>query len=298
MISRVQPGADNGEPVSGTFGVYGQIGTGQEVQDGATAWAGALVEIRGLRVKLGRRYVIDGLDLNVEPGRWTAIIGPNGSGKSTLLRTLAGLIKHDGYVLLDGGDVYGMGAKARSRLVGFAPQVPTLPEGMRVREYVMLGRTPHHALITGPRGSDRAIVDRTLRRLDLAEIHDRPLKSLSGGERQRAVLARALAQEPRLLLLDEPTSALDVGHAQQVLDLIDELRVADGLTVISTVHDLTFAGQYADELVLLGGGSVAARGRPAQVLTPALLAEHYGARADVEITDDGSVRVFPRRRPR
>lgn len=258
-----------------------------------TSWAGALVEVRGLRVRLGRRTVIDGLDLNIEPGRWTAVIGPNGAGKSSLLKAMAGVLKHDGYVLLDGGDVNGLSTKERARLIGYAPQVPTLPEGMRVREYVLLGRTPHHSLLSGPRQADRAIVDRTLRRLDLVDVHDRPLKSLSGGERQRVVLARAIAQQPRLLLLDEPTAALDLGHAQQVLELVDELRNEDGLTVISTLHDLSLAGQYAEELVLLGAGSVAAKGRPEQVLTPFVLAEHYGANAHVETGPDGAVRVVP-----
>jgi iron complex transport system ATP-binding protein len=258
-----------------------------------TSWAGALVEVRGLAVRRGRRTVIDGLDLNIEPGRWTAVIGPNGAGKSTLLKAMAGVVKHEGAVLLDGGDVNSLSTKERARLIGYAPQVPTLPEGMRVSEYVLLGRTPHHSLLAGPKQADRAIVDRTLRRLDLVDVHNRPLKTLSGGERQRVVLARAIAQQPRLLLLDEPTAALDLGHAQQVLELVDELRTEDGLTVISTLHDLSLAGQYADELVLLGAGSVAAKGRPAQVLTSFVLAEHYGANAEVEVGPDGAVRVFP-----
>ena len=283
MISKVVPAPEGKDPASGP-----------ELDDAtATSWAGALVEVRGLGVRLDRRRVIDRLDLNVEPGRWAGVIGPNGAGKSTLLKAIAGLLRHDGAVLLDGSDVGGLSTKERARLIGYAPQVPTLPEGMRVGEYVLLGRTPHHALLTGPRAADREVVTRTLRRLDLADVEHRPLRALSGGERQRVVLARAIAQQPRLLLLDEPVSALDLGHAQQVLDLVDELRAEEGLTVISVVHDLTFAGQYTDELILLASGSVVARGRPAQVLTPFVLAEHYGARAEIETAEDGTVRVYP-----
>jgi len=257
-----------------------------------TAWAGALVEATGVDVTLGRNHVLDAVDLTVEPGRWLGVVGPNGAGKSTLLRVLAGLVRHRGSVLLDGMNVASMSSRHRARLVGYTPQVPLLPEGVRVRDYVTLGRTPHHALLTGPKDADRVVVEESLARLDLDALADRPLRTLSGGERQRAVLARALAQEPRLLLLDEPTSALDLGHAQQVLELVDGLRREEGLTVVSTLHDLALAGQYADRLVLLSHGRVVAAGSPAEVLTEDALAEHYGATAEVVTGPDG-VRVHP-----
>lgn len=258
----------------------------------STAWAGALVEATGVDVTLGRAHVLREVDLTVEPGRWLAVVGPNGAGKSTLLRVLAGLVRHEGSVLLDGIDVGSMSSKQRARLVGYTPQVPLLPEGVRVRDYVALGRTPHHALLTGPREDDRAVVEEAMRRLDIRDLADRPLRTLSGGERQRAVLARALAQEPRLLLLDEPTAALDLGHAQQVLELVDGLRREEGLTVITTLHDLVLAGQYADRLVLLSGGRVVDAGSPERVLTREALQEHYGAHAEVE-SGPGGVRVHP-----
>jgi iron complex transport system ATP-binding protein len=145
--------------------------------------------------------------------------------------------------------------------------------------------------VIGPNGSGkstllrcmlgRQVVADVMARLEIGGLADRPLRTLSGGEQQRAVLARALAQQPRVLLLDEPTAALDLGHAQQVLDLIDDLRRQDGLTVLSTLHDLTLAGQYADRLALLSGGRVAAEGTPGEVLTAAALQTHYGARARV-----------------
>ncbi len=258
------------------------------------SWAGALVEVRGVGVDLGGRRVLDGVGTVVEPRTWTAVVGPNGAGKSTLLRAVAGLVRHDGTVLLDGREVRALSPRVRATEIGYAPQVPVLPEGATVVEYVMLGRTPHRPLLAGPRAHDHAVVAQALERLDLATLARRPLRTLSGGERQRAVLARALAQEPRLLLLDEPTAALDLGHAQQVLDLVDQLRREDGLTVISTLHDLTLAGQYAERIVLLADGRVAAAGPPQEVLTAAALREHYGARAEVVASPDG-VRVHPLR---
>lgn len=256
------------------------------------AWAGGLLEARQVRVRLGRTQVLDGVDLVAEPRSWTAVVGPNGAGKSTLLRVIAGLTKHEGQVLLDGRDVAQLDPRTRATEIGFAPQTPVLPESMPVREYVLLGRTPYRSLLSGPGDGDRAVVSEALERLDLQTMADRPIRTLSGGERQRAVLARALAQQPRLLLLDEPTASLDLGHAQQLLELVDELRREDGLTVISTLHDLALAGQYADRLVLLAEGVQVASGLPAEVLTTEALATYYGASAEV-IAGPGGVRVHP-----
>jgi iron complex transport system ATP-binding protein len=256
------------------------------------AWAGALLEVRAVGATLGRARVLDAVDVTVEPRSWTGVVGPNGAGKSTLLRVLAGLLRHEGTVLLDGRELRDLPARDRASEIGYAPQVPLLPDTITVREYVLLGRTPYRSLLTGPRAEDRAVVEDALERLDLAALAARPLRTLSGGERQRAVLARAVAQQPRLLLLDEPTASLDLGHAQQVLELVDRLRREDGLTVVSTLHDLALAGQYADRLVLLAAGRVVAEGPPREVLSADMLAAHYGARADVVAGPDG-VRVHP-----
>ena len=160
-------------------------------------------------------------------------------------------------------------------------------------DYVLLGRTPQLGLLGRESPADLSIVDDVLARLDLRGMAGRRLRTLSGGERQRAVLARVLAQRASLLLLDEPTTSLDIGHAQMLLELIDRLRREDGTTVVSTLHDLTFAAQYADSLVLLDGGEVAASGPPAQVLSPDRLARHYGARAEVLTARRGELVVAP-----
>lgn len=255
---------------------------------------GARVEVVGLSAAYGRTRVLDSVRFTVEPGGWLAVIGPNGSGKSTLLRSVLGLQRHEGEVRIDGVPTTGMPRRDRARLLAYAPQLPLLPEGITTRDYVTLGRTPHRPLLAAPRRTDLSIVDDVMERLELEALADRLVVTLSGGEQQRAVLARALAQRPRVLFLDEPTAALDLGHAQQVLDLLDRLRHEEGLTVVSTLHDLTLAGQYADRLTLLAEGRVVAEGAPVEVLTPAALAVHYGARAHVVPGPDG-LAVLPTR---
>ncbi|TFV52566.1 ABC transporter ATP-binding protein [Blastococcus sp. TF02A-35] len=253
---------------------------------------GARVEVVGLSAGYGRRQVLDSVRLTVGPGGWLAVIGPNGSGKSTLLRSVLGFHRHEGQVRVDGVPTNGMPRRERARAMAYAPQIPVLPEGITTSDYVTLGRTPHRPLLAAPRGVDRRVVADVMERLGLGPMAKRPLATLSGGEQQRAVLARALAQQPRVLLLDEPTASLDLGHAQQVLDLVDLLRRQDGLTVVSTLHDLTLAGQYADRLALLSGGRVVAEGTPAEVLTAEALSAHYGARAQV-VAGPGGPAVLP-----
>jgi iron complex transport system ATP-binding protein len=233
-----------------------------------------------MRVRLGGAVPVDGVSLRVESGGWTAVLGPNGAGKSTLLRALAGLLPYQGTVTLDPAPA-GRGRRELARVLAYVAQQPTLPPDLSVRAYVLLGRTPYLGYLGNPGRADRAVADAALDRLELTGFAGRRLGTLSGGERQRVALARALAQQPRVLLLDEPTSALDLGHQQQVLELIDRLRRDDGLTVVSTLHDLTAAAQYAERLVLLDRGRVAAAGAPAEVLTAARVREVYHAHVSV-----------------
>ena len=243
------------------------------------------VKAANVRVALDKKPILHGVDLDVASGSWHAVLGPNGAGKSTLLRAMAGLLPHEGEIRVGGDVIAGLSAKERARLVAYVPQQPQLPDDMTVAAYVLLGRMPYLGYFGLESAADRAIAAAALERLDLAVFTKRRLGTLSGGERQRVVLARALAQQARVLLLDEPTTALDLGHQQQVLDLVDELRVDGGLTVVSTMHDLSVAAQYADAMTLLVGGRAVARGGAREVLTEGLVAEHYGAR--VKVFDDG-----------
>jgi iron complex transport system ATP-binding protein len=250
-----------------------------------------MIETRDLWVRFGPVAAVSGLSFRAEAGGWTALIGPNGAGKTSALRALAGLAAYEGEVLLDGRDVRRLGRRAVARLVAFVPQKPETPAAMTVAEYVLLGRTPHISYLGGEGRSDREAAARALRRLELESFAERPLGSLSGGELQRAVLARALAQEAPVLLLDEPTTALDLGRQQLVLELVDALR-GDGLTVVTTMHDLTLAGQYAERLILLDQGSVVAEGAAGEVLSAPNVAAHYGANVRV-VEDEAGVFVLP-----
>ncbi len=250
----------------------------------------AVLRAVGLTVTYGTSVVLDDVDVEVGGGRWTTIVGPNGAGKTSLLRAIVGGVGHTGRVEFDG--VVDLSVRARSRTVALVPQIPVIPPGMTVVDYVMLGRTPHRGVFAAESRRDRRVVGDVLNRLDLVRFADRAVASLSGGERQRVVLARALAQEARLLLLDEPTSALDLGHQQDVLELIDELRHESGIAILATQHDLTLAGRYGDHLVMLSNGTVVAAGSAREVLTEANISEHFGAKVMV-IDDDAGPIVVP-----
>jgi iron complex transport system ATP-binding protein len=255
------------------------------------------VQLESLSVSLGGTEIVHGVAATVAPGEWVALIGPNGAGKTTILRAIAGLVPFGGSVRIDGRAVGSSTRRQIARRVALVPQKPETPPALTVAEYVLLGRTPHIGYLATEGREDRLAAEQALERLGLAPFVDRVLDSLSGGELQRVVLARALAQEAPLLLLDEPTSALDLGRQQQVLELVDVLRREHGLTVLSALHDLSLAGQYAERLILLDGGRVVAEGTAREVLSERSIATYYGANVRV-IHDQGSVFVLPRREER
>jgi len=257
------------------------------------------VHVRDLVVELGRRRVLDGVDLDVEPGAWVSIVGPNGAGKTTLVRTLAGMVRPtNGVVELAGLPARSLGARARARVLAVVPQTPVIPAGVSVLDYALLGRTPYVSYFGRETHGDVDQCRAMLERLGVFDLSPRAVETLSGGERQRVVLARALLQGAPVVVLDEPTTALDIGHQQDVLELVEELREERGLTVVSTMHDLTLAGLFADELVLLDAGRVAQRGTAETVLTETLLREHFGARVTVMQGEHGPVVVPDRLRRR
>jgi cobalamin transport system ATP-binding protein len=252
------------------------------------------IALDGVSVSLGGKVVVRDVHLEVERGEWVALIGPNGAGKTTLLRAIAGLVRHDGAIALEGSPVAGLSRRERARRVAVVPQEPEIPPWLTVSEYVLLGRTPHLGPLACEGVHDGDAAARALVELDLYDLRDRTLGTLSGGERQRVVVARALAQEAAIVLLDEPTAALDIGHQQQALEVLDALRVAGGLTLVAAMHDLTLAAQYADRVVLLDEGSVVADGSPESVLTEEILGVHFGTSVRV-VTVDDRVAVLPSR---
>jgi iron complex transport system ATP-binding protein len=257
-----------------------------------------MISFDGLTVRYGSAVALDSVSAQVAEGEWLALIGPNGAGKTTLLNAIVRLLPSAGDVIICGQRTNGLGRRQLARLIAYVPQRPLLPPDMTVSDYVLLGRTAHIGYLRSESSADWRACASVIGRLDLGPMAGRELRTMSGGELQRVVLARALAQEAPLLLLDEPTSALDLGRRMEALELIDEVRRERSLTVLSAIHDLTLAGQFASRLMLLADGRIAATGQPAEVLRDELLSRHFGPAVQVVTTDTGDIAVISRRSPR
>lgn len=227
----------------------------------------------------GGAPILRDITFEVPQGQMLAIVGANGAGKSTLLRMIYRYLRpQSGRVTLAGDDLWQMPPRAAARRVAAVLQEQPTDFALTVGEMVGLGRTPHRQGLSGAGARDAAIVAASLHRLDLVRFQHKPFGTLSGGERQRVMIARALAQEPELLVLDEPTNHLDIRHQLEVLALLRGL----GLTVVLTLHDLTLAAEYADRVLVLHSGGVVAHGRPADVLTPETIARAFAVTARID----------------
>jgi iron complex transport system ATP-binding protein len=263
----------------------------------------SILEARGVAYEYpGGIRALDGIDLALERGELAVAIGPNGSGKSTLIHVLAGLLAPQaGDVLLDGRPIASFAPRARAREIAVVPQfLPALPE-VRVEEFVLGGRYARLGRWKTIHAEDRRIVAESLAQCDAADLLDRSMTELSGGQRQRVLVARALAQEPRVLLVDEPTNALDPEHQIRVFELVARLRSTDRSALVVT-HDLNLASQYATRLYLLQRGKIAAQGDVESVLQPGVLQPVYGENLffgrwpdDEQRSDSGRPFVLPRR---
>lgn len=236
----------------------------------------------GVTLGYGDRTVVDGLDLDLEPGRITVIVGANACGKSTLLRSLARLLTPSaGRVILDGKDLHTRPTKEVARTLGLLPQSPIAPEGIVVGDLVARGRSPHQRMLSRWSREDDAAVAEALDLTGTAALADRAVDELSGGQRQRVWIAMALAQRTDILLLDEPTTYLDITHQVEVLDLLADLNAARGTTIAMVLHDLNLSARYADRLVAMRDGRLLAAGDPSEVLTPELVEAVFGMRSHV-----------------
>ncbi|HEU4402254.1 MAG TPA: ABC transporter ATP-binding protein [Candidatus Polarisedimenticolia bacterium] len=249
-----------------------------------TTAGGEILVARALRFgHPGTDLLFDGLTMRIAAGEFLGIIGPNGSGKTTLLRLLCGILAPDGgEVILAGRPIRAYPPRERARLVAFVPQESRLVFDFNVLEVVLMGRSPHLGLLGLERPADFALARAALKALDLEGKEEARLRDLSSGERQRALIARALAQEPRLLLLDEPTAFLDLKHRLQIHDILRRLNRERGLTVVTVSHDLNLAARYGSRLLLLHRGRLAADGPPAAVLVPELIRSVYETEVAVQ----------------
>lgn len=237
-----------------------------------------IISLSNLRFSydVGLDYAINDLSLEIPAGTIAAILGPNGAGKSTLLHILLGMLTpQDGQVLLDGKDLSSYSRREMSRLVGIVPQIEHIPFEFSVMEYVLLGRAPYLGILQMPSDEDYQKVSDILQRLNLSSLAQRVVLDLSGGERQMVLLARALAQQPRILLLDEPTSHLDLSNKGHILQILRDLA-KQGVTVIFTTHDPYTAGLSARYLILMREGRILDTGPIEDVLKSDKLSSTYG----------------------
>ncbi len=226
--------------------------------------------------------IIDNLSLSIPGGAITALVGPNGCGKSTLLRGISRLLKpRAGSVLLDAQDIWKLPTKELAKRLGILPQGPVAPEGLTVHELVAQGRYPHQSWFQQWSAEDERVTREALEITSVIEFADRPVDTLSGGQRQRAWIAMTLAQDSDIILLDEPTTFLDLAYQIEVLDLLHDLNVQRGKTIIMVLHDLNQACRYADHLIALRDGRIAAQGRAEAVVNRAMVREVFGIECQV-----------------
>lgn len=235
------------------------------------------IRLEGVHFTYSSGFGLAGIDLCIKPGERVAILGPNGSGKTTLLKLMLGLLHPgEGTISFQGKDLGGMSRTELARAIAMVPQELLLPYALTVREVVLLGRTPYLHRYRGPARVDLDAAQAAMAATDLLASAGRLYNELSGGERQRVILAMALAQQPRLLLLDEPTRSLDLNHQIRILSLIKGLNLERRLTVVSSMHNLNLSSLYFDRLVLVSSGRVVVDGPPDEVIRSDTIQEVFG----------------------
>ncbi|HEV8290952.1 MAG TPA: ABC transporter ATP-binding protein [Tepidisphaeraceae bacterium] len=215
------------------------------------------------------------ISLSLEPGQILAILGPNGSGKSTLIKVLLGHLRASGSIAWQGRALHDWSRKKLARRIAYLPQSPTYDPAHTVRDHLRLGRAPYWQILGLESEHDIDVIQKTAKLLDLTDLLHRPIDHLSGGQRQRVFLARCLIQEPKVLLLDEPNTHLDLHHQVDLLKLLRQFTREQQLAVILASHDINLSAAFADQLILLNNGAIAASGTPYKVLWPETLAPIY-----------------------
>jgi len=253
------------------------------------------VAVNNLNLFFSDKQILRDLTFQVEVGNFFIIIGPNGSGKTTLLRAIAGLQKTaSGSVRIFDRNLADYSRRELARVIAVVPQHIPMDFPFRVAETVLMGRTPHLGLAALERQEDFRLAEEAMQFTDISHLSERRLDQLSGGERQRVIIARALCQQPRIILLDEPTAALDPAHQMKIMDLMERLRRERNTTIIMVSHDLNLAAMYGEKLLLLKEGGIESVGTPHDVLNRELLERIYGCSMQVDSNPLGNMpRIIP-----
>jgi iron complex transport system ATP-binding protein len=254
-----------------------------------------ILDIRSISLNFRDKSILSDVSFSVFPGEFFVIIGPNGAGKTSLLKVLAGLQKPDqGSVTVKGKNILQYRRRNLSLIMAIVPQQIEVGFPFTVADTVIMGRSPHLGILGMEGENDFYIAGEAMKFTDVAHLADRKLYQLSGGELQRVIIARAICQQPEIILLDEPTTALDPAHQLKIMDLMEKFRREQGTTIIMVSHDLNLASMYGDRLLLLKEGSVIKKGEPGAVLDKELLEQSYGCRMMVDESPLGqAVRVTP-----
>jgi len=253
------------------------------------------IAVEGLSCAYDDRPVLNDLAFSVEQGSFFIVIGPNGSGKTTLMRVITGVLRcRRGTIRILGRPLAGYGRKSLARRIALVPQMTTVYFPFTVREAVLMGRSPHLGMLGFEQDKDVEMADEAMAFTQVSHLAERKLDQLSGGELQRVFIARAICQDPEIILLDEPTASLDLSHQVRIMDLMEQLKEQRGVTVMMVSHDVNLAAMYGDRLLLLKDGKAVTMGRPMEVLTFERLEEAYGCTL---VVDKSPLGDYPRVSP-
>ncbi|MBT8350782.1 MAG: ABC transporter ATP-binding protein [Deltaproteobacteria bacterium] len=250
------------------------------------------VEIKNLSFSYKTSPILKNISFTIPEGRFFIIIGPNGSGKTTLMKTISGILKpQDGKLKILNLSFEDYSRKSLAKTIALVPQLVSVDFPFTVAELVLMGRSPHLSILGLEQEKDLKIANRAMTFTEVEHLADRKLDQLSGGECQRVFIARAICQEPKIILLDEPTASLDLAHQMKVMDLMEKLKKELGMTIIMVSHDVNLAAMYSDRLLLLKNGEIAGLGKPNEILTLDILKKTYDCRL---LVDQSPVGKFPR----
>jgi iron complex transport system ATP-binding protein len=250
------------------------------------------ITVKNLSYSFSNRAVLQNLSFEVAEGEFFLIIGPNGSGKTTLMRTMAGILKpHNGQIDIFERQISIYRRKELARSVAFLPQGLPVDFPFTVAELVLMGRAPYNSALGIENKEDHVISEQAMKFTEVDHLAGRKLNQLSGGEQQRVFLARAICQEPKILLLDEPTASLDLAHQVRIMDLMERLKAEKGVTIVMVSHDINLAAMYGDRLLLLREGRIIRLGAPGQILNFETLEETYGCTL---LVDESPLGKLPR----